>query len=111
MSQTTQRWWEKEFNDKYGNGYSDDWETNIDGHVSVNYLDVRAFIASIEDETVRRTEKEIMEREYRFIINILDGVDIADEQLGNKGGGTKAIRLALQSRNGASLTPEDRKTK
>lgn len=36
--------------------------------------------------------------ERQFILNVLDGVDIADEQIGNKGGGTKAIRFALQSR-------------
>ncbi len=38
------------------------------------------------------------EEERQFILNILDGVDIADEQMGNPHGGTKAIRLALQSR-------------
>lgn len=38
------------------------------------------------------------EEEHKFFHNILDGVDIADEQMGNKGGGTKAIRFALQSR-------------
>lgn len=36
--------------------------------------------------------------EYKqFILNILDGIDIADEQVGVTGG-TKAIRLAIQSR-------------
>lgn len=34
----------------------------------------------------------------QFILNILDGIDEADRQMGNKGGGTKAIRLALNSR-------------
>lgn len=37
------------------------------------------------------------EEEYRFMLNILDGIDIADEQMGIVGG-TKAIRHALQSR-------------
>ena len=36
--------------------------------------------------------------ERQFILNILDGIDIADEEMGNNGGGTKAIRLALKSR-------------
>lgn len=36
-------------------------------------------------------------KEYRqFILNVLDGIDIADKELG--GGGTKAIRLAIKSR-------------
>lgn len=42
--------------------------------------------------------KKGQEEERQFILNILDGVDIADEQMGNKGGGTKAIRFALQNR-------------
>lgn len=37
--------------------------------------------------------------EHQFFLNILDGIDTADEQMGNKGGGTKAIRLALKSRS------------
>lgn len=36
------------------------------------------------------------EDERQFILNILDGIDIADKETGNVGGGTKAIRLALQ---------------
>lgn len=36
--------------------------------------------------------------EQQFIMNVLDGIDIADEQMNNKNGGTKAIRFALQSR-------------
>jgi hypothetical protein len=39
------------------------------------------------------------QEEYKqFILNILDGVDEADKQMGNTGGGTKAIRFALSSR-------------
>lgn len=38
------------------------------------------------------------EEERKFILNILDGIDQADKEMGNKGGGTKAIRFALQSR-------------
>lgn len=44
--------------------------------------------------------------EKSFLSNILDGIDIADEQMGNKGGGTKAIRFALQSRIGIDLAKE-----
>lgn len=36
--------------------------------------------------------------ERQFILNVLDGIDQADKEMGNMGGGTKAIRLALSSR-------------
>ena len=53
-----------------------------------------------EEEAVEYNK--IIEREVaaerQFIINILDGIDIADEEMGNNGGGTKAIRFALKSR-------------
>lgn len=42
--------------------------------------------------------KRGQQQERQFILNILDGIDIADKEMGNKGGGTKAIRHALQSR-------------
>lgn len=42
---------------------------------------------------------KVREEEHQFFLNILDGVDIADAQMGNTGGGTKAIRFALQSRS------------
>lgn len=42
--------------------------------------------------------EEMKKEERQFILNVLDGIDIADEQMGNKTGGTKAIRQALQSR-------------
>ena len=38
------------------------------------------------------------QEERQFILNILDGVDIADEQMENPTGGTKAIRHALKNR-------------
>ena len=41
-----------------------------------------------------RTQGKAEER--AFILNVLDGIDIADEEFG--GGGTRAIRMALQSR-------------
>ncbi len=40
----------------------------------------------------------------QFILNILDGIDIADKEMGNTGGGTKAIRLALLSRSFTTAT-------
>jgi hypothetical protein len=36
--------------------------------------------------------------ERQFILNVLDGIDAADEETGNTGGGTKAIRFVLSCR-------------
>ena len=41
---------------------------------------------------------EGQQEERQFIFNVLDGIDKADEQMQNKGGGTRAIRFALSSR-------------
>lgn len=41
---------------------------------------------------------EHLRDEKEFILNVLEGIDIADKQMGNTGGGTAAIRLALKSR-------------
>ena len=49
-------------------------------------------------QALQTVERETREEERAFILNILDGIDIADEEMQNKGGGTKAIRLALESR-------------
>lgn len=51
----------------------------------------------LEDEITKAEERGRRE-ERQFVLNVLDGIDIADEQMQNKGGGTKAIRFALQSR-------------
>src|SRR3990167_10586370 len=39
-------------------------------------------------------KKEGRVEERAFILNVLDGIDKADTQMGNTGGGTKAIRFA-----------------
>lgn len=49
-------------------------------------------------QSLRRASLARMQEERQFILNILDGVDIADKEIGNTGGGTRAIRQALQSR-------------
>lgn len=59
-----------------------------------------AHASTLSDSTLR----EVLEQERQFVLNILDGVDLADEQMGNKGGGTKAIRLALASRPVSIIT-------
>ena len=52
---------------------------------------------TIEEEK-RKSFKEGQEVERQFILNILDGIDIADKEIGLTGGGTKAIRFALKNR-------------
>lgn len=50
----------------------------------------------MEADEVLRAEGRKEER--AFVLNILNGIDIADSQMGNAGGGTKAIRHALSTR-------------
>jgi len=54
---------------------------------------IKDFIESLLAEQ----KKELMKEERQFIINVLDGIDIADKQMGVIGG-TQAIRQALRSR-------------
>lgn len=53
-------------------------------------------IAFVEN-LLAEQKKELLENERKFILNILDGIDIADKEMGVIGG-TQAIRQALQSR-------------
>lgn len=60
-------------------------------------LQIQNFIESLLLQ--KDKEKEEVVREYKqFILNVLDGIDEADKQIGNIGGGTKAIRLAINNR-------------
>lgn len=52
------------------------------------------FILQIRQQALTEQREETKQ----FILNVLDGIDMADEQMQNKGGGTKAIRLAFKSR-------------
>lgn len=63
-------------------------------HYKIFLEDQIAFIRNLASSEYKRGQQE----ERQFILNILDGIDIADKEMGNKGGGTKAIRHALQSR-------------
>lgn len=58
--------------------------------------DRNAIIAVVMKEK-SLSERQGAEEERRFILNVLDGIDTADEAMGVLGG-TKAIRFALQSR-------------
>jgi len=64
------------------------------------FAELLSFISSREEKAREEGRKE----ERQFILNILDGIDTADKQMGIENsyvvghGGTKAIRLALQNR-------------
>lgn len=54
-------------------------------------------ILRVVENLITEQKKELVEEERQFIINVLDGIDIADKEMGVIGG-TQAIRQALQSR-------------
>ncbi len=60
-------------------------------------------VIDVVREVVHQAELEVWETERKFILNVLDGIDQADKEMGNESGGTKAIRFALQSRVFSSL--------
>ena len=49
-------------------------------------------------ERLKEEREEVLREERRFIVNVLDGIDMADKEAGVIGG-TQAIRLALESRS------------
>jgi hypothetical protein len=52
---------------------------------------------NIIEKLISKVIKEAKQEERQFILNVLDGQDIADKEMGVIGG-TKAIRLALKNR-------------
>lgn len=54
-------------------------------------------LEAIASQSCQQGRMEATEEWKQYMLNILDGVDIADEKEGITGG-TKAIRLAIQSR-------------
>ena len=54
---------------------------------------IKDFISTLLAEE----RNKVLSEERQFILNILDGIDIADKEMGLTGG-TQAIRQALQSR-------------
>ncbi len=50
------------------------------------------------EQTRQDAVVEALEEERAFLLNVLDGIDMADKELG-AGSNTAAIRLALQSRD------------
>lgn len=68
------------------------WNVGDDQMPSIK--EVKKFLLSAYTLGIEEGRSE----ERQFILNTLNGIDVADEQMQNKGGGTKAIRLALASR-------------
>ena len=75
--------WKEEFKKEFGIHFKSSGELQF----------ALCFIESLLAEQ----KKELMEEERQFILNVLDGIDTADKQMGVIGG-TQAIRQALQSR-------------
>ena len=69
---------------------STDWIEQIDAFLHQHTIDILEAV------------KDMAEKEELFVLNTLDGVDVADYQMQNKGGGTQAIRFALKSRQSLS---------
>lgn len=70
---------------------------------------IESLLHSHTQEVVEKAQ-EAIDQERQFVMNVLDGIDIADAQMQNEGGGTKAIRFALSSRvkpNLLALLKED----
>lgn len=85
--------WEEEFDEKFTT------KPELESHefplanVLAKAVEVKAFIQEVEQKAIQRTLRE----ERQFILNILDGIDISNKQMGIKDG-TKAIRLCLSAR-------------
>lgn len=79
---------------KKWNTYYDTTTGNLPDDQSQDEYD---FWLSILDQEVSYAVERSMQEERQFILNILDGIDIADKEMGIIGG-TKAIRFALASR-------------
>lgn len=84
--------WEKLFDENVG---YDEAENGCEWGKSELKGNIKIWLSQAKEEGRREGASE----ERQFILNILDGIDMADEQMGNKGGGTKAIRHALNSRS------------
>lgn len=65
-----------------------------DDTYDIPYYEGKQFISKVVSQSYDKGQEEYKQ----FVLNILDGIDEADEEMGNKGGGTKAIRFALASR-------------
>lgn len=79
---------------------------NKRGEIFTAIYAVESDLAALINQAYESGYAAAVEEERQFILNILDGVDEADRQLDNTGGGTKAIRFALQSRSLSAKQPK-----
>lgn len=70
------------------------FDEQCDAVCSVCKSGIKVFIR----QEISSAVSQALEEERQFILNVLDGIDEADRQMNNTGGGTLAIRHALQSR-------------
>lgn len=103
----------EEFRKKFVVDFGDDIKPNLIIHEDI--MEVADWwlskFHSHTQEVVAKAQ-EAIDQERQFMMNVLDGIDIADAQMQNEGGGTKAIRFALASRvkpNLLALLKEDNK--
>lgn len=68
------------------------WHKTETGH-ALDMTGTRELIV----EALEKAREEGRKEERQFILNVLDGIDIADKEMGIVGG-TKAIRFALKNR-------------
>lgn len=77
-------------------GFSADFGEEI--YRVVDFGNIKKFISRIIASETAKERANGAREERQFILNVLDGIDQADKEMGNTGGGTKAIRFALKSR-------------
>lgn len=74
------------------------WEKNWHTFVAKNHNKTIYVVSNLIKSFISLTIAEAKEEERQFILNILDGIDLADKEMKNEGGSTKAIRFALKNR-------------
>lgn len=91
MTTQEQEDWKQEFHEKF-TFLKGDFFLDITG-------DQKRAVYEFIEKLIAKSQQQAREEEIAFILNILDGIDIADEQTQNVGGGTKAIRMAIMARH------------
>ncbi len=103
MTQHKEREWGKELLDKADAEIMEvvyEWARinfDVEGWAQ-DSTEIRDILKTLLTQAQEAERERVTTEERQFILNILDGIDIADKAMGNIGGGTKAIRFALQSR-------------
>lgn len=82
--------WENEFREYFDKTLKSKEPTmkNLDRELCIN------FIKNLLSQEITKARED----EHQFFLNILNGIDQTDKEMGNEQGGTRAIRFALKSR-------------